>query len=447
MAAAGIRVHKLGGSVLADAASIEQAVQAVVATQAEAAVVVVSACAGVTDTLHEIARYAAVGDVRAAHRMLEQLYDRHREYADHLLPAAQREQTAAALGQLIEHAMHLCRGVAYLRELTPRMHDALLAFGELLASRLLADVFSSLLGSGVLFVDARDCVVTDATFGRARPQLPLMQQRLRELGLLEQLQRGGLLVTQGFVGATPEGMTTTLGRGGSDLSAALFAVAVGAEEVVIWKDVPGVFTADPDYMPEAEPIPMLSAAHMRALALAGARVLHPDTLGPAMEHGIGIRIRGVRQPTAPGTLVVAHWEAPPEPLALAWRTSCEVYTAPTPEAARTWTSPVELGIISRMGTLLVTESPLAEPPAGWESWRRPQALLSLVGHAPERWALSMVEHFLRARLACSGIWLGDSPAVLRFLVPQETWPEAAQCLHLELLHYRHAKLSVAPAEG
>lgn len=404
---------------------------------------VVSACAGVTDILYEVARCATAGDVSAAHRLLEQLYARHLEYARYLLSESQWRQTEVALRELTEQAIQLCRGIAYLRELTPRLQDALLAFGELLASRLLADAFGSLLGSAVLFVDARHCVVTDSTFGQARPQLLLIQQRLRERGLVTQLHHGALVVTQGFIGATPEGITTTLGRGGSDLSAALFAVAVGAEEVIIWKDVPGVFTADPDYIPDAEPIPILSAAHMRALALAGARVLHPDTLEPAMANGIRVRIRGVKQPTAAGTLVLAQWEAPPGPLALAWRAPCQVYSAPTAAVTSVWGPSVELAVVSRTGVLLVS-GPLTEPPTGWESQAGAHVLLSLIGHAPEQWVLPMVEQFLRARLPCLGIWMGDSPAVLRFLVPHEVWHEAAQCLHRELLRYRGAQLVRVP---
>ncbi len=446
MACSGIRVHKLGGSVLTDAAGIQQALQAVITVQAESALIVVSACSGVTDTLQGIAHRAAAGDAEGAQQALEELLARHTEYAHQLLPTSAWEEAERALQNLAAQAIQLCRGIVYLRELTPRTQDALLAFGELFASQLIADALRSLLSVPVLLADARRWVVTDATFGHARPQWEAVQQRVQTSELLRQLRHGAVVVTQGFIGATSEGVTTTLGRGGSDFSAALLAAAVGADELVIWKNVPGIFTADPRIVSEAQLVPVISAAEMRELALSGAKVLHPDTIEPAVAHGIGVRIRGVIQPEVDGTRIVAQRRSVAEPLALAWCMPCRVCRCPSVEALQQWQSSVFLGTFSRGGAFIVVPDSLDSIPEGCQAWGEPRVLLSVIGSAPERWALPMVERLLRAYLPCSGMWLGDSPYALRFLVPQEVWHAAVQELHAELLRYRDRQPVVWGAE-
>ncbi|MCS6965724.1 MAG: aspartate kinase [Candidatus Kapabacteria bacterium] len=439
MDSAALRVHKLGGSILSDAAAIRQAVGALSAVQQRSAVVVVSACAGVTDRLYAIGQQAATGNAVEARRELQELLEWHCVQVRQLLPPEAALQTEAALRELAVQADQLCQGVAYLCELTPRTSDALLAFGELFASRIVADALRTVLPVPVLLADARHYLVTDATFGRARPQLEELCQRVC-CELVEHLRGDAVVVTQGFIGATPEGITTTLGRGGSDLSAALFAVAVGAEEVVIWKNVPGVFTADPAYVADAELVAEISAVEMRELALAGARVLHSEAIEPAVASGIRVRVRSVTEPSALGTLILARREAAPVPLALAWRQQCWVYHCPLSVFGSVIGHPsVLLAAVSRSGGILVAESPVTsvgeEETLSWERWPAPQALISVVGKSPEQWAVSMLERLMHAGISCRACFV-ESPWALRVLVPQELWGDTVSCIHQELLRWR-----------
>lgn len=432
----GIWVHKLGGSVLPDAAGVRRAVEAVVATGAEAAVVVVSACAGVTDRLLALGQRAAAGDFEGAQEQLEELFEWHRAQLWELSGGRVPEECAAAYEELCAQARRLCRGIAYLRELTARSRDALLAFGELLSSWLVYVALRSAASAPVSLLDARMYVQTDASFGRARPDLVRMRQRLSEGGIPEVLRSGAVLVTQGFIGATAEGITTTLGRGGSDLSAALFAVALGAEEVRIWKNVAGVYTADPHQFPEAERVPELSAAAMQELALAGAKVLHPDAVAPAIAQGIAVRICGVSDPQGAGTLIRLHAPAVPRPVAMAWRRPCWVYRRAAAGEGDLPPTDFLLAFFSRSGGLLVTEARWEEAAAGgWREWETPQALLSLVGAAPESWAAAVLEELRRAGVPHTVLW-GDSPWAVRVLVSEELWRDAAACLHRMVLQLR-----------
>ncbi len=435
MAAALVSVHKLGGSILADAASVQRTVQALHGVAAPPALLVVSACFGVTDRLLAIGERAATGDGQGAQEQLQELLAWHSEQARTLLPPESAERVIVSLREHVSEAVRLCYGIAYLREFTPRTRDALLGVGELLASRLVAEVLRRTVDAPVLWVDAREYMVTDATFGCARPQLPELRRRVEERGIAAAARSGAFIVTQGFIGATPEGIPTTLGRGGSDLSAALFAVALGAEEVCIWKDVSGVFTADPDVVPDAELVSELSAAEMRALSLAGATVLHPDSVEPAIAHGITVRVRGVQTPTEPGTLIRAHRNSIPAPVAMAWQQPCWVYHVPEPVPLGE-TATVALALLSTAGELVVTRTPAEDAGRlGWVSWESPHVLVSVIGPEPAYWAVPMLAQ-LREAGHLPVAWCLEPPWALRVLVPHSNWAEAVRCLHRELLRWR-----------
>ncbi|MEN3027406.1 MAG: aspartate kinase [Chlorobiota bacterium] len=429
-----IRVHKLGGSVLTDATAIRQAAAAAAATQLQSAIVVVSACAGVTDRLLSIGRRAAAGNVKEALDDAESLFAWHLEQARQLLPHAEAEEFGQALEQLQKQAVRLCQAIGALQELTARTQDALVAFGELLASQLVAKVLQAVASVPVQLVDAREYVITDATFGRARPDVAQLQARCRQL--VEYLADGAV-VTQGFIGATPEGATTTLGRGGSDYSAALFAAALQAEELTVWKDVAGVYTADPDEIPEAELVPELSAAEMRELAFSGAKVLHPDALEPAIASGISVRIRSVQAAGLSGTVIRGCRDGDPMPVAMAWKMPCWLYAVPAGQQSSLQEPTVLVAAFSRSGGLVVTEAAVEDGRYGWQLLGGPQAMLSLIGPAPEQWTAAMLERLRRSGLP-SRAWLADSALALRVFVPCEAWREAARALHCELLRWRHS---------
>ncbi|PYP12167.1 MAG: lysine-sensitive aspartokinase 3 [Gemmatimonadetes bacterium] len=269
-------------------------------------IVVVSALAGVTDALLAAADAAASGDAERNRLQLDALLERHAEIAGRLARPENARGIRTVLERTRAEIADLLQRVAAKPELRPALGDELAAYGERLSAALLTAV---LLAADVpaRYVDARHCLITDGTHGRATPILPDTEQRTRaELAPL--LDRRLVPVLGGYIGATLEGVTTTLGRGGSDYSAALVGAALGAREIQIWTDVSGVLTADPRVVPGAGTIPSLSYAEAAELAYFGAKVLHPKTIQPAMERDIPVRICNSNAPAHPGTMVTARGE-------------------------------------------------------------------------------------------------------------------------------------------
>ncbi len=295
-----IRVLKFGGTSVADSAAFERVTAIVGAHGGPRPVVVVSALAGATDTLLAAADGAAAGEPTLA--SLDALFERHRtiDITGHLHPE---------LDQAREGIAELLARIAREPERRPALRDEVASYGERLSAALLASVLQEG-GMAARCVDARHCVVTDATHGCATPLRPLTEQRTRA-ALLPVLERGQLPVLGGYIAATPEGVTTTLGRGGSDYSAALVGAALGAAEIQIWTDVSGVLTADPRVVRTARTIPSLSYAEAAELAYFGAKVLHPKTIQPAMDRAIPVRICNSRAPGDPGTVVTSRGEVWP----------------------------------------------------------------------------------------------------------------------------------------
>jgi aspartate kinase len=260
--------------------------------------VVLSATAKTTDALIEAAHRAETGDLGAALGLTRDLQMRHRDIALELFPKGLPAVLARALVELGRELDSLIRGVALLHELSPRSLDAIASIGERMSSRILAAFLD------VDWVDARTVVRTDANFGSARPlpgELPALAARL----LAPLLGPGRAVVTQGYIGSTADGLTTTLGRGGSDFSAALLGAALRVEEIQIWTDVEGILTCDPRIVPEAIPIAQLSFAEAAELAAFGAKVLHPATIQPAVEAGIPVTVRHTGRPQGRFTTIKA----------------------------------------------------------------------------------------------------------------------------------------------
>jgi aspartate kinase len=290
---------KFGGSSVADAACMREVAALAAAALDRGPLVVLSATAGSTDRLFEAAERARRGDAAGALALHRELIERHRQLAADLFPQGCPAPLAQALEELAGELELLLRGVALLRELSPRSLDAIASHGERLSTRIFAEL------AGAEWFDARRVLRTDASFGKAQPQTRELAALAAE-HLAPRLGTGRMVVTQGYIGATAEGLTTTLGRGGSDYSAALLGAALGADDIQIWTDVEGVLSCDPRVVPEAQPIAELSFAEAAELAAFGAKVLHPATIQPAVEAGIPVTVRHTRRPEGRFTTITAH---------------------------------------------------------------------------------------------------------------------------------------------
>jgi aspartate kinase len=292
---------KFGGTSVADAHAFEN-VARIVASQSNAApVIVVSAMSGVTDAL--LAAIVAAGEARAdeAITSLEETFRRHHESAQTLLTP----EAAHTFGQRVDSAANqineLLRASAGNPLRRRPTQDAVLAFGEMLSSDLLAELLNHR-GVNAQHVDARRCIITDDQYTCAQPLMPDTLLKARNV-LTPVIENGLVPVLGGFIASTQEGTTTTLGRGGSDYTAALIGAALTVDEIQIWTDVTGVLTADPRVVPEAQTVERLSYAEASELAYFGAKVLHPKTIQPAIEGRIPVRICNSHAPEEIGTFV------------------------------------------------------------------------------------------------------------------------------------------------
>jgi len=302
-------VMKFGGTSVADPDAIGRLIDIVRRQRSRdnlPPVVVVSALAGVTDTLVAVARLAEDGDADRAASELRALEERHRTMTT-AVTRASRDATLAFVKIEFEELIGLVHALAVLHEVSPRSLDAVLAAGEVISSRIVAAAFTD---SGVAseWVDARKVLVTDAEHNSAAPDFDLSGGRVREL-LAPVAKDNKVAVLGGFIGASQNGVTTTLGRGGSDYSAAIFGSLLSVGEIQIWTDVDGMLTADPRIVPQPRVVPQLSFAEASELAYFGAKVLHPATIQPAVSRNIPVRILNSRNPDNPGTLITGDWSA------------------------------------------------------------------------------------------------------------------------------------------
>ncbi len=306
-------ILKFGGTSVGTPEAMQQAARVISQTRAQhgPVVVVTSALSGVTDRLLTATRAAAQdghnGQTRA--QATEAIYAAHQAIAAALLPPERRAPALDAVRQRVETFRRLVEAIAVLGEVTPRAYDAVASLGERMSAPLLAAVLEAQ-GTPAQAVDAAELIVTDAAFQNAQPDLTASTPRIRQT-LEPLLARGITPVVTGFIGATPEGITTTLGRGGSDYTAALLGAALEAAEVHIYTDVNGVMSADPRIVPDARTLPRLSYREVAELAYFGAKVLHPKTIRPVVERGIPLRVRNTFDPDGADTLIVAQAEAVP----------------------------------------------------------------------------------------------------------------------------------------
>jgi len=290
-----------------DGARLAQVADLVAARKSDPPLVVVSAMGGVTDLLVSLADAARGKDRASAEATLQRLGERHRAAVDALSLGADAAQACReAIARELMRLGDLSVGVSLLGELPPRTADSIAAAGELLSGPLLAAALEAR-GVPVAYLDPRELLATDAGFGAAQPHEARTAERVRDR-VLPRLAAGEVVVTGGFVGAAPDGSTTTLGRGGSDYSAALLGAAlhdcgVPVTAIEIWTDVDGILTADPRVVPEARLVPEVSYAEAAELSFFGAKVLHPATIKPAVARGIPVVVRNTFHPQVPGTVV------------------------------------------------------------------------------------------------------------------------------------------------
>ena len=441
------RVLKFGGAALADGPSVRRACKIVAAKGGHDPVVVVSAHEGVTDLLVEVAEAAAAGRdeggrVRIRHRsLLSQL----------LLDAELCDRYLFELGQLLDGIRE--RGVVRPSEL-----DFALSFGERMSARIVA---RALQASGVAAtpVDAWDLgLVTDSRFGGARPvqgTLKAISDAIQEIP--------GVAVVTGFLAKDREGNLTTLGRNGSDLTAAILAEAVDAEELVFWKSVPGIMTADPVLVPEPRIVARMSYASAAELAFLGARVLHPSSIAPAVRAGIAVRVQSVFDPDSSGTLLSDKeplWKDRGGPCSIAskrdvWRIELGI-DSPDQRGervaslfARLERAGVTPGLISVGGERIAA---LVDPGPGVEGILRASeapsprlernlGLVAVVGESvggDRLLAQSSMEHLRAARVEVREAWTGARRCSQAFLVAAHELPRAAGALHDALIGGRLA---------
>lgn len=296
---------KFGGTSVEDAQAIARTAGIVRGRRERGleAVVVVSAMAKVTDLLVSAARAAGRGDKAGALAIGARLRHRHIDTTTALLEVERLNRLQGALHQDFDALDDLLRGIAAVGELTPRTNDLVLSFGERLSSRMIAEAFEQF-GLQGAHVDARSCIVTDAGYGKAAPLESAIEAKLAAI-VLPLIEAGKTPIMGGFIGSTTEGITTTLGRGGSDFTAALVGGGMHAGAIEIWTDVNGIMTTDPRICPDALRVKTISFEEAAELAYFGAKVLHPATILPAVQKSIPVWVLNSRNPENEGTKITA----------------------------------------------------------------------------------------------------------------------------------------------
>jgi bifunctional aspartokinase / homoserine dehydrogenase 1 len=292
-------VLKFGGTSVASPAALQRVAEIVKGTSGQR-IVVVSATAGTTDALIGAARAAEDGDAQKAQETILRLSDEHRNLVADTL-GFESAEVLKEIADLTERTTALLQSVAILRECTPRTLDAIVSYGERISAPLVAAVLNHT-GTKAEALSAEGLVITDDAFGHANPIIEETRARASK-ELDSRLGYGVVPVVTGFIGSTADGVTTTLGRGGSDYSAAVLAAATKADELRIYTDVSGVMSADPRVVKGAKPLDAMSYAEAAELSYFGAKVIHPRTVLPAVEVGIPVRILNTFAPSDPGTTI------------------------------------------------------------------------------------------------------------------------------------------------
>ena len=300
---------KFGGTSVGTVDAINQATIIIVeqSKRWDSVAVVVSAMSGTTDLLMSGANSAADGDEQTYKTLAVEIRNKHTQVIDELVLESERKELRATIEGFINEFSTFCHGVCILGEVTPRAMDAIVSFGERMNARVIAAVLRKK-GLKSEAIDATELIVTDDAFQKAVPKMEPTREQI-QANLVPMLNDHIVPIITGFIGATKSGMITTLGRGGSDYSAAIIATCLESKEVWIWTDVDGVMTTDPRVVKNARVIPTLSAGEISELAYFGAKVLHPRTIWPVIEHGIPLWVKNTFNPTFPGTRIMREPES------------------------------------------------------------------------------------------------------------------------------------------
>jgi aspartate kinase len=439
-------VMKFGGTSVEDAAAIQRLCRLVARPSAQRRVVVVSALAKGTDQLMNAGWAAAAGQLEAAREVLQGLRQRHETVARGLAKGNERRRLFREIATEFKALDKMLLAIVSEKALTPRSQDRLLGVGESLSSRLVHCALQSA-GIAAALVDARECIVTDAAHTRATPLWEETNQRLQAV-LFPLLDSGQVPVMGGFVGATRDGIPTTLGRGGSDFTASIVGAGVHAQRIEIWTDVDGIMTTDPNLCPDARRVPRMSFDEAADLAYFGAKVLHPATLVPAMRSNIPVWVLNSRNPDCAGTEILAHCDSDGVKAITAKRGVAIVDVEPVrwfaPELLREVFDVFErhqhsLDLLSASrGSLALLVSSVSDLPAIAEElkgmanvrWENHKALVCLVGEQVRR-RPELASQAYRAlgdiemRMICQGA----SERNISFLVNESRAEEAVQRLH------------------
>lgn len=336
-----ILVQKFGGTSVQDTAAMQRVIDIVSkygVSRTTRPLVVLSACAGVTNALIRIGEFALLNKMTQAHEEVSALESRHHTILHNFkLPTNLEQGAAQQLRTIWRDLRTMLRAIELLGELTPKMKDRIMACGERASTMIFAEALRHALRSRKLNVelfDSREFFKTDSNFTLARPNLREIRTLMKPI--VKRIAGGTIGVTQGFVGSTPRGETTTIGRGGGDFSAAVMSTAVKAKEIQIWTDVAGIYTCDPRICPDAYAQPSVSFEEATTLAYYGAKVLHPETIWPAIEAKIPVRVLSSLQPKLKGTTIVAERKGTPEISGIAIMKNVDVVRinskAPIPQA-------------------------------------------------------------------------------------------------------------------
>ncbi len=302
-------VSKFGGSSVKDAEAMRRCAE-IVENNGDIRVVILSATYNTTNELEKMGKLAESGELPSAILLLQKIKERHYQIAKELEAPASAYQM---IDSILSEGESLLAGISMLKECSDRALDRLYSIGERMSSALFAGILTGRLTTPVLFVDAREVIITDGQFRRAKPQIAEIRSRA-EQKLLPALATGAIIVTQGFIGSDQHGVTTTLGREGSDFSAALIAEAIDASACYIWTDVAGIYTTDPRHIAEAKKIDTLSYLEATTMARLGAKVLFPETLAPAERKSIPVYVGSSLDAKKLGTWIYPENQVQERPL-------------------------------------------------------------------------------------------------------------------------------------
>ena len=295
-------VLKFGGTSVRDATWIDKALDIANDYLDRAPVLVASAMGKTTDRLQEIANLTECGERNKAEEVFKALKKAHISVVDEFLTGDIRNECIEKVNGLFDELRSIVKGLSLLKECTPRSNDMILSFGELLSTTIIA-YRARERGIDTTFIDSREIIKTDGGFSKA---VPIFKQTNILIKDKIKPERGKLSVAQGFIGSTESGITTTLGRGGSDYTAAIIGAALSAEQIVIWTDVDGIMSSDPRTVQKASTIPKISYKEAAELAYFGAKVIHPSAIQPATKIDIPIIVKNTGNPSGSGTEIIKN---------------------------------------------------------------------------------------------------------------------------------------------